>query len=59
MLHGKKVAKAAPRVINAGTKRIELPENAVQKSGFEHADAEFLLSVFPRDYKKIKVKGRK
>ncbi|HEX8289826.1 MAG TPA: hypothetical protein VF556_17725 [Pyrinomonadaceae bacterium] len=41
-----------------GNRVIELPSDAVQKRGFTHMDAEFLLKTYPKEFKKKVTKGK-
>lgn len=51
------VYREAPTRRRNGARVIELPSSTEQKKGFTHPDAEFLLTAYPRDYKRKKLKG--
>jgi hypothetical protein len=42
-----------------GGRLIELPPATEQRKGFTHPDAEFLLTAYPREFKRKKSKGEK
>lgn len=53
------VTRKAPTRRRNGARLIELPGSTEQKSGFTHPDAEFLLTAYPKDFKRKKSKGDK
>lgn len=53
------VQRDAPQLIINGAKTIKLPSSDVQRAGFTHEDAAFLLSAYPKDFKRKTVKGAK
>ena len=48
----------APTVRINGNRTIDLPSDAVQKRGFTHKDAEFLLKAYPKEFKRKVSKGK-
>lgn len=55
----KMVAAEAPTKITNGKQTILLPSSTEQRTGFTHEAAEFLLSTYPRLYKRKLTKGKK
>ena len=60
----KETGKSKTVLAEAPTQRIQcrrvidLPSSDEQKKGFTHPDAEFLLAVYPKDFKKVVKKGK-
>ena len=53
----KSIYRDAPVLRINGARRIELPSDEEQKAGFSHPDALFLLSAYPKDFKRKKGRG--
>lgn len=51
------LAEAPTRRVN-GKKTIDLPSDEVQKKGFSHDDAQFLLNNYPKEFKVKTAKGK-
>jgi len=54
----KLVIGTAPQIRRNGNLIIELPPDAVQKKGFTHTYADFLLKNYPREYKTVTSKRK-
>jgi hypothetical protein len=53
------VYREAPTLRRNGARVIELPSSTEQRKGFTHPDAEFLLTAYPKVFKRKRSKGEK